>query len=260
MRESAQIPLIEAESLGAEPIGSRLELNGGSSVPLYHQLENALRDEIDSGRLSAGDRLENENMLSRRYGVSRVTVRKALGELEQKGYLVRKPGKGTFIREDKLQRRLSAVIGYSDMCRKLGYKPGAKTISISLEDPSADEIAELRIPDGGRMLLIKRIRYANDRPTMLEISRFGEAFDFLFREDLNDASLYDIIRERRGIEFTESEKILEIVFANSDESKFLGISAGYPLLKIESSVLDSTGTYRQLCKQLCIADKFKLIV
>lgn len=95
---------------------------------------------------------------------------------------------------------------------------------------------------------------------MLETNRFSEEFDFLFNEDLNDASLYQIIRAHKGITFTQSKKLLEIVFASAREARFLGIPKRYPLLSIRSVIQDATGNYRHLGHQLCIADKFKMIV
>jgi GntR family transcriptional regulator len=86
-----------------------------------------------------GARLPTEGELCSKFDVSRVTVRKALDELGDKGYLVRKPGKGTFVVEKKIQRTLSGVIGFTEMCRMMGYKPGAKTVKIALEQPTEEQ-------------------------------------------------------------------------------------------------------------------------
>ena len=69
-----------------------------------------------------------------------------------------------------------------------------------------------------------------------------------------------LIKERKGIEFAQSRKILEIVLANKIEARYLGINKGHSLLCITSVVEDVTGTYRHLSRQLCIADRFRYIV
>lgn len=110
------------------------------------------------------------------------------------------------------------------------------------------------------MLVVERLRLADGRPMLLETSKFPESFFFLFNADLTNASLYETIRKETGIVFTRSDKVLEIVFANHQEAKYLGVVKGYPLLSIKSVVHDQSGEHCYLSRQLCIADKFKLMV
>jgi GntR family transcriptional regulator len=236
------------------------QINKSSSVPLYQQLYEKLKDEINEGTYPAGSRLPTEAELSETYQVSRVTVRKAMEQLEKEDFLVRKVGKGTFVRERKFSRQLSAVMGFSEMCRSMGFTPGSKTIKIALEDPSPKDTQRLGLDPEEKILVIDRIRYADGMPVVLETTKFAEDFFFLFDEDLNNRSLYEVIRQKKGIEFTNSVKHLEVVFANYQESRYLGISVGYPLLKISSVVNDSTGEHRYISIQRCVADKFEIVI
>ena len=113
-----------------------MSLDNTISTPLFQQLAATLRAAIDAGEYPPGSRLPTENELCERYSVSRVTVRKALDELSQGEFLVRKPGKGTFVAEKKIQRKLDGVLSYTNMCYMMGYQPGAKTIKITLEQPT----------------------------------------------------------------------------------------------------------------------------
>lgn len=237
-----------------------MPLDNTISTPLFKQLADTLRSAIDSGEYPAGSRLPTENELCQRYSVSRVTVRKALDELSLGEYLVRKPGKGTFVAEKKFQRNLSGVLGYSEMCRRMGYEPGARTIRIGLEEPTEEEMYQLGLAKDEQMLVVERLRLADGEPVLLEVNKFPEKFFFLFNEDLNNTSLYEVIRNKTGIVFTHSSKLLEIVFASYQEARYLNVSKGHPLLSIKSTVQDDTGENRQLSHQLCIADKFKLMV
>jgi GntR family transcriptional regulator len=143
-----------------------------------------------------GARLPTEGELCSEFDVSRVTVRKALDELGDKGYLVRKPGKGTFVVEKKIQRTLSGVIGFTEMCRMMGYKPGAKTVKIALEQPTEEQTKLLHLKDDEQMLVVDRIRTADDKPVLIESNQFSEQFAFLFDKDLTDTSMYQIIKTR----------------------------------------------------------------
>ena len=211
-----------------------MSLDNTISTPLFQQLAETLRAAIDAGEYPPGSRLPTENELCERYSVSRVTVRKALDELSQGEFLGRKPGKG--------------------------YQPGAKTIRITLEQPTEEERGQLGLKKDEQTLVVERLRLADGRPMMLETSKFPESFFFLFNADLTNTSLYETIRKETGIVFTRSDKVLEIVFANHQEAKYLGVVKGYPLLSIKSVVHDQSGEHCYLGRQLCIADKFKLMV
>ena len=212
-----------------------MELNNTIATPLYKQLEEKLQKEIETGERPAGSRLPTENELSETYNVSRVTVRKALAGLSELGYLYRKSGKGTFVAEKKIQRGITnGVLSFTDM---------------ALRSLDKDE----------KILVLERIRYADGKPVQLELNKFPESFSFLFSENLNDSSLYEILK-KHNIILDHSQKTLDIVFATSKEAKALGISSGYPLLRIESVIHDVDNTITNLCRQLCIGDKFKFII
>lgn len=237
-----------------------LRLDRGSAVQLYRQLEDLLCSEIENGGWPSGSRLPTENDLVAQYHVSRVTVRKALAELSHRGYLERKSGKGTFVAEKKIQRGLSGVSSFTEMCHVMGCEPGARTIKMSIEYPTPEEMTGLGIGEDSEILAMERIRYADGKAVVLEKSKFPESFFFLMSEDLKDASLYEVVKKHGNIVFTKSVKTLDIVYASVQEARFLNITKGYPLLRISSTVEDVTGQYRYLSQQLCIADKFKLMV
>ena len=237
------------------------ELLNSSAVPLYRQLAEKLKEDINSGRYPAGSRIPTEFELAESFGVSRVTVRKALAELSESGLITRRSGKGSFVAETKLQRGLSSgVIGFSDICRMTGMKPGAKTLKIALEEPSAREAELLGLAPGEKMLVLERLRLADGRPVVLEIDKYPESFSFLFGEDLNDNSLYAVLKDKHGIVPHHSSKTIDLVFAGQKEAKELGVAKGYPLLRIEGAAHDEAETITILSTQLCLGDKFKLIV
>lgn len=237
-----------------------MELDSTIVTPLYKQLEEKLRKEIESGERPSGSRLPTENDLSESYQVSRVTVRKALAGLSELGYLERRSGKGTFVTEKKLQRGItSGVLGFTQMCQMLGAVPGAKITKIALEDPSEKDAELMSLDKSEKILVLERIRYADNRPILLELNKFPESFSFLFSENLNNASLYEILK-KHNIVLNHSQKALDIVFANAKEAKSLEIAKGYPLLRIESVIHNEDRTVTNLCRQLCIGDRFKFIV
>lgn len=237
------------------------ELDNESAVPLYRQMSDTILKEIQNGTFTPGNKIPTEFELSKTYEVSRVTVRKALSELADQGYLERKSGKGTFVAEKKLQRGLTNnVLSFTEMCKMMGMKPGAKTIKIALEDPSPKDAELIGLKPDEKVLVLERIRYADGNPVMLEINKYPESFSFLFGEDLNDTSLFVILEEKYNIKPHHSSKVIDIVFASAKEAKELNITKGYPLLRINSVTHDADEKLNYLSAQLCIGDKFKLIV
>lgn len=236
-------------------------LDTNAATPLYSQLKNKLQEEIDLGLRKPGSKLPTEFELSKEYGISRVTVRKALAELTEQGYLERKSGKGSFVAQKKIQKGLSGeLMSFSKMCESMGLKPGAKTIKIALEEPSSALRERMGLAEDSRILVLERIRYADNEPVMLEINIFPESFDFLFSENLNNQSLFEILKNKHNIVMSNSHKTIQIVFSDQDVSKKLNLSKGYPLMRIDSELSDANHRFVNISTQLCIGDKFKLTV
>lgn len=92
------------------------KLNKESSVALYQQLIDEIKNQITSGKLAVGDRLMTEFELSQEYNVSRITVRKAIEVLVEENILIKKQGIGTFVAEKRLTRNLEIFMGFTSNC------------------------------------------------------------------------------------------------------------------------------------------------
>lgn len=236
-----------------------MNLDSNSSIPLYKQLADILIHQIESGKLPVGSKIPTEDELSTNYNISRVTVRKAMEELSSSCYIERKPGKGTFVSEKKIERSISALISFTEMCQMQGLKASAKTLRLDIIEPTEEEQSRMKLNPQDKIIVLERLRYADDRPVTIEISKFPEDCFFLFEENLTNNSLYSILR-KHNINPSKSVKTLEIVQANYKESKLLNIPKNHPLLCVSSEVSDANGEHLHLSKQLSVADKFKLII
>ncbi|CQR57295.1 GntR family transcriptional regulator [Paenibacillus sonchi] len=235
-------------------------LDHSESSPLYKQLQEKILDSIHDGTLKPGDKLPTELELSETNQVSRVTVRAALDALTSEGYLVRIPGKGTFITKDKIQKNVAETIGFSDTCRLQNKTPGAKVIKCVIEEATAADQEHLGLNPGDKVINIERIRYADNVPISVEYSRFPSSYSFLLQEDLNDKSLYEILRSKYKVTFGHSRKYIVMEYASFDVAAYLNIEEGYPLLSIRSTVSSPDGQKIHRSKQLILGDKFELIV
>src|SRR3954447_18057502 len=118
-----------------------MKLNNSISTPLYDQLKQILKDAIGQGVYKSGEKLPNETELCDLYGVSRITVRRAIQDLADDGFLERKQGKGTFVTRTKITRELVSIDGFTDFSKQMGKTPSKRTISCE-EIKATPEIAE----------------------------------------------------------------------------------------------------------------------
>jgi GntR family transcriptional regulator len=204
--------------------------------PAHAQIESALEHAIERGRLSPGDRLPAERELAERYGVSRMTLRQALGALEQRGRLTRSKGRygGTYVAEAKLE--LAGTSALSDQLRGLGVAAGARVLSALERDAEPDEALL-----GTRVFAIERVRLANGEPVALERGAYAaDAFPGLLDGPL-DGSLYELIRAGYDDVPVRAVERLEPGLAREDDAEALGIEVGAPVMLVDRTAFSATG-------------------
>ena len=230
--------------------------------PLYIRLSNQLRTEINEGKYPKGSQLPTEQELCERYSLSRVTVRNAIRVLTEERLLERRQGKGTFVINDKFRHEfINAVsLSFSDMCRQMNKKPGSKVIRSIITKPSSTDHKELRLAENEHVIVIERIRFADDMPVALEVRRFPERYDFLLQEDLNNQSMHQLLSEKYEKTFEHGHNTIEVVFASYEMAKYLHLPEGYPLISIVATYHELNGTPGFRFFQYIVGDKFKIII
>lgn len=231
--------------------------------PLYQQLRDIIRSDILSGKYPRSQRIPTEMELSRIYGVSRNTVRSAIGALQNESLLVRKQGKGTFVSPPKMNRPLGKAghtRSFSDMCKEMGCRPGARVILSRAEMPGETTRELLQLSADEQVINLGRVRTTDDLPVSVEYSRFHPRFDFLLHEKLEDCSMFSLLDEKYGVRFSTLSMSLEMAFATREIAALLSIAEGYPLLYIESLLCDTAG--RPAChnEQYIVGTRFKMIL
>lgn len=229
-------------------------------TPLYAQLMEEIEKSIENGIYKPGDKIMTESEMAKAYGVSLITVRKAVGSLMQKGLVVRKQGKGTFVTKPKFSRNMKKLQSFTEMCEQIGVKPGAKMLENSLIEAD-DKIAErLGIEDGSKVVYISRLRLADKEPVQIEKSYFPLQYAFLLDARFDDNSLFDYLWERAGVQVHGSEKVIELCKATTEEAVLLSIKRGDPLLLVRSTAYDAEGAPLYAGVQLINGDRFSLYV
>lgn len=238
----------------------RMMLEEQNVVPLYKQLMEQIEEKIAQGVYQPGEQLMTEVEMARNFGVSTITVRKALKELVARGLVERQQGKGTFVSRKKFSKNLSQSLNFTEMCRLAGVVPGGKMLENTLICPDEKLIKEMNLSPQDRLIYIKRVRTADRKPIAIEENYFGLTYAKLLEQQFGDNSLYEFLKEEYHIQIAYTKKKIEICRANQEEALLLNVKEEEPLLLITSMAYTEDN---QLCyrgKQLFDGENFALYV
>lgn len=214
--------------------------SGKEAIPLYHQIVSDLKEQINRGEIKSGNKLPTEKWLSEHYGVSRVTVRKALEDLIEQGYLEKRPNKGCFVLQPKFEKDLSRMRSMHQELLASGVIPTSKIVSYQEVQADSWICRHLKCDAEETVLVVKRIRYADERPfaeqsIYLPKSMFEEFNPWLLR----DHSLHDVMQEQHGVEIRYSTQSVTATMPSKEQIKELELINEKPILHIRSTVYTS---------------------
>ena len=230
----------------------------GSSIPLYKQLYQVIEKQIADGALKAGDQILTEAELSEKYGVSRITVRKALELLVEADILVKRQGVGAFVAEKKVHRRIEAIMGFTQNCVAERKTAGAHLLAAELVDPSVVDIENLHLKSKEKVIRILRLRLSDGVPVILEVYRFSQRYAFLMGEDLT-TSIYQMLTDH-GISLAHGTSEIEICYADSETSRLLEVPEGEALLLTKNLVFNELNEPVHSCKNIINLSRYKMTI
>jgi DNA-binding GntR family transcriptional regulator len=206
--------------------------------PKYQQLASYILKNIQEGTWPVGTPIPSEMHLVGRFSLSRNTVREAIKQLELSGYIYRIHGKGSFVSTARLNQRFNNLTSFSKDVMAAGMTPGHRNLDI--RKMRADEAVsmKLHVPLNSECLFLHRLLLADDLVFIVVKTYFAmqwlEMSGITITSDtLGDGSLYDFFSNTYGISFTKATIIARAVRATSEESRYLGIPKGSPILATE---------------------------
>ena len=238
-----------------------MTMNPNSIVPLYAQIVEQLQRDINNGIFSKSGRLPTETELSQQYGVSRITVRRAVDELVSQGLVEKKQGKGTFVCAPKLTRQLDGPMSFTEMCRANGLTVSAQILDAKLCTADSPDIRKaLSVESNEPVVRIRRLRYAGDKPLVLEDNFYPLEYAYLLSIDLENDSIYRYLQEEKGIELRRTAMHLRIVRADTKLSKLLQVPRNAPQLEMRGRVVRADGQTVHTSYQIGYGENFEFIV
>lgn len=204
-------------------------INKFNSVPIYQQIRDLLLQDINNGKLRPHTKVPSENDLARLYDVSRMTINKVMNELAREGLLYRRQGKGTFVSQKKIEYGFFRVTSFKEDMKQRGLEPKTVVLEKKIVVAPQEVIRKLEVKPSDKVIFVKRLRYANDEPIMLE-SRF---LNYKYRkkilfEALETESIHNLLIQKYDLPLTKAIQYLEAVKINFEESKYFNVQPGDP--------------------------------
>ncbi len=206
----------------------------------YLQIEEDIRSRILSRRLAPGQQISTEEQLCQEYGVSRMTINKAISGLVAGGYVYRIPGKGTFVRHPHAAKSIGSGRSFTQDMQALGLKPGSRLLEYRIiwasEDPRVREL--MGLSDGDLLHYFTRLRTGDGLPIALSCTYIPCSVLPSMDVSRLETSLYDYL-DALGVGRSYSEGEMTAQNPTPEQRRILGI--GGEALLVNSHITYSSG-------------------
>lgn len=210
-----------------------------SPIPLYFQLSQIFEQAIHAGELSPGDRMENEIAISERLGLSRPTVRRAIEELVNKGFLVRRRGIGTQVVHGQVTRGLELTSLHEDL-ERAGKAPTTKILGMKHVQADGVVAEHLGVKVGEEVIYLHRLRGIGKTPMAIMENWLPLRFSRISMAELQEHGLYKCMRNE-GATIQVAKQTIGARRASSEESELLSLENHAPVLTMSRTAYDNSG-------------------
>jgi GntR family transcriptional regulator len=221
-------------------------------LPKYYTVKRAIIEHIDDEVYRIGEMIPSERELMQAFEVSRITIRKAVDELEREGYLYRVQGKGTFVKGDQNSQNLISLTSCTQDIERLGMKPSRRVLGSAVIPADKKRQHALNLKEGEPVFRLERVIYADDEPINLTTTYLAYRYlEGIEKHDFAKESLYGVLEKRYGITIKRAVRRVEAVIAHGEVPELLGMEEGVPLLLFQCT------TYGEIAGRECPIETFK---
>jgi GntR family transcriptional regulator len=225
--------------------------------PKYELVRSQLLELIEGAEV--GTAIAPERQLAAELGVSRMTLRRVIGDLVVEGRLTRRQGSGTFVAKPKIAQPLT-MTSFSEDMRLRGLTPGARTLSLETMDAGARVGRWLEISPRDTILRARRLRLADGEPMAVETLHVPAAIvPGLSAADLEASSFYDLLGSRYGIALGVGLQTTEPTVLSDEEAAVLEVPVHSPAFLFERVTRDEAGRPVEYVRSLYRGDRYRLV-
>lgn len=234
-------------------------------TPVYYQVQLALKKQIEEGHWLPGEKIPTEKKLADLYSLSTGTIRQAIMNLVNEGYLYRVAGKGSFVQGTVLRRK---NLRYYRMLSHFQDDDEAnltiKFLSLKKIDPGQDQIRCLNLRQNQKIYKLSRLFYCNNRPTIHSISylpcnMFNRLEKIPFAA-FENAPIYTVLEDHYGITTVHNKELFSSTTSDSKNAKILDTEIGSSLLLIEMLSYTYREKIYEYRKSFCLTEKQKILM
>ncbi|HYT67798.1 MAG TPA: GntR family transcriptional regulator [Vicinamibacterales bacterium] len=236
-------------------------LKRDTPVPLYHQLKTAILRDIEAGRWRPGERLPTEDALIARFHVSKITVRQALRDLAQLGYIRREQGRGTFVQGAPLEEGPRELTSFTGEMRGHGFTASSRVLEHGLVPAPADIALKLETAAGDSLFRLRRLRLADGEPMGLQTAYIPlhlvpgiDALSFV------DSSLYEVLASRYALYPAAARETHQAVPVPDEAAQLLRVPAGSPALSAERLTTLADGRPLEYVHSIMRGDRYRVVL
>ncbi len=225
----------------------------------YLQMKAQMITAITSGHFKPHDRLPTQRELGQQYGLSHMSVRRALNELSTEGVIYSLPGKGIYVAEPKQEAELGALVSFTDDMRLRGLTASTRVLKAEIVGASTMLANMLRIVVGAPVVHLRRLRLADGEPMALQTTFLPAVYcPNLFEHDLERESLYAVLRQHYGLQLADGQRSVEALLANAEEAELLQLTLPAALLVAEQLTYLADGAPIEFVRSVYRGDRYRL--
>lgn len=205
---------------------------------LHRQLFTVLREQIIRGQYQVGGLIPKEEELCNQFGVSRITVRRALADLEAEGLVEKRQGRGTYVSQELPPARPMATLNFIDAMRQVSDETSVEVLKLE-QQKARGEIAQFLALDADTPLLhVLRLRRKGEIPVMITeawvpYALLGE----ISEKSLETHALFELLIQN-GVKFERVVQEFTAVAATPDQARLLKVPVGQPLIRVSRLIYD----------------------
>jgi GntR family transcriptional regulator len=236
-------------------------LNRDLPVPLYHQVKTLILREIEAGRWRPEDQLPTEGELAERFKVSKITVRQALRDLADLGYIRREQGRGTFVQRPPVILGPRELTSFTGEMRGHGMRATSEVLEQDTIPAAPDIAAMLGIDGEDEVFRLKRLRLADGEPMGVQTAFIpAELVPGISHINFVNESLYDVLGTRYNL-YPSSAQETHIAFAvGSDDARLLHLVPGSAVMAAERVSRLADGRALEYVQSVMRGDRYKIVL
>ena len=230
-------------------------------VPKYYQISQEIIAMIRSGQLKPGMQIPSENAIIKKYQVSNTTARRCLHEIEVAGWAARIKGKGTFVRDQNVQRSATRILGFTRNMIETGCKPSTKVLDArAITQNYTATINGRRYTIPAPLFKIHRLRVGDDVPMMIEVRYISMKYCPNIEKQDFTGSLYEVFDKKYNLPLVEVNQMLSTIIIDASTQRFFDVNEPIPAFRVEGATFCGKEMILEMEDSIYRGDKYRFSV